>query len=189
MRFNTQKIQALRKLSAAMMECRVDERLIAFNGHLNGLTDFFTTSGCSGRICLLDDRGSKMESVFLGRWHDYVEAKDVFDALGLGEGLVWFNFEPAILHVVARTLDAAEKLLRIGLESGFKRTGLITLREDRFVVEVLSTERVAVPVSDAGEHLVEVEYIEYLCKLGNKKLSDNHAKLERLADKVLGMTD
>ena len=60
--------------------------------------------------------------------HDLPEQAEVVRVFGeadLSRGVVWVKFEPYILHVQARTLEASTVLLRAGLAAGFRNSGIV----------------------------------------------------------------
>ncbi|OYT40195.1 MAG: hypothetical protein B6U86_04565 [Candidatus Altiarchaeales archaeon ex4484_43] len=186
-RFLQQKENSMRKLERAKKKGEVDSKILPLLDFINSLPDFYTTSSCSGRICLLHDVGSKRDNDWLGKWHREVEFDEVITALEEipDNGLIWFKYEPAILHMVARELDGATEILRIARNSGFKRAGIMALKEGRNMVEICSTERVDAPLVWDGLLLVDREYIGYLIELANKQFEKGRGRLKRLENALL----
>jgi len=184
--FVRQKRKALNQLAAAERVGDADEELMPLLTKINSHPDYYTTSSCAGRIVLLVDLGSKHESGFLGKWHRRVGAGEVLSALSSesDKGTVWFKYESPIIHVVAQNLDSAEKMARIAYGAGFKRTGIIVAKPGRFVIEVLSTERVEAPVMRDGVQLAGDEYVVHLIEEANKKYDQGVRKIEKLNDGV-----
>lgn len=175
-----QKKKAVNEYKAAAAVGDVDTDLIPLLDYINSLDSCYTTSSCAGRISLLEDVGSKEDNTFLGKWHHRVGEDEVLDALDSSKGVVWFRYEPTILHIVCRTLEDAAKLLKLALRSGFKRSGIQTLKNQRYMAEVCSTEKIDAPVMDSGRMLADKEYIKYLASMANNKFSDGQKKLSRL---------
>lgn len=172
----------MRKLEEAKKNGEVDPEILSLLNFLNSLQDFYTTSSCSGRICLLHDVGSKRDDDWLGKWHRQIEFDEITEALEKipADGLIWFKYEPTILHMVARELDGAATILRIARNFGFKRVGIMALKEGRHTVEICSTESLDVPLVQDGGFLVDKEYIRYLVKLANKQFEKGKKRLKRL---------
>jgi len=181
-RFESQKREAMKKLSDAVDSCNADKGILPLLEFINSLEDFYSTSSCSGRIVLLHDLGNKLDSSWLGKWHREVDAGEVLGAMRNppAGGTVLFKYESAILHLVARELEGAKRLLVIAKEAGYKRVGIQGLKQDKYLVEICDTGRVDVPVIDNGTVLVEDSYISYLVGLANKKFRKGMEKLSLL---------
>jgi tRNA wybutosine-synthesizing protein 3 len=182
--FEHQKSKALNDYAASVRVGDVDGKLIPVLDLINSLDDFYTTSSCSGRITLLEDRGGKGLNKFLGKWHRHVTVEEVLNALHSGSGTAWFKCEPPILHVIARTPEKADRLLHEAREAGFKRSGLQSLNDGRNVLELLSTEVIHAPVMAEGEVAVTGEYLKLLVDSANLKLDDGAVKLRRLEERI-----
>lgn len=177
-----QKENALRRLNEAKALGEVDADIIPLLDYINSLPDYYTTSSCSGRICLLHDLGSKFDDNWVGKWHRKVTFDEVMEAFSMRPktGRIRFMFEPAILHIVAKDIDKANKLVTVARNFGFKKAGIITVKEFRNVVEVCSTERIDAPIAEKGVALVSPEYINYLVDLANVRFSSGLRRLKRL---------
>ncbi len=184
MRFEKQKNNAMKRLNAALREKEVDKELIPMIEYVNSLNDYYTTSGCAGRISLLHDLGSKLDSEMIVKWHRKVENDEILRLIKPVNGIVWFMYEPMIVHIVSRTAAGAKKVLEIGLSSGFKRTGIRAFKEERYMVEICSTERIDVPVVENKKRLVDDDYVRYLVGLANKKFVQGQKKLVRLESNI-----
>lgn len=180
--FESQKGEAMKKLNAAVDSGHADKGILPLLEFINSLEDFYSTSSCSGRIVLLHDVGRKPENSWLGKWHREVDVDEVLDAMKNppAGGTVLFKYESAIVHLVARELNGAKRLLVIAREAGYKRAGIQGLNEGRHLVEICDTGNVDVPVIDNGAVLVDDKYISYLVALANKKFQKGVEKLERL---------
>ena len=180
--FESQKGDAMSKFNDAVNSDQADKGILPLLEFVNSLEDFYSTSSCSGRIVLLHDMGRKPENSWLGKWHREVDVDEVLGAMKNppAGGTVLFKYESAILHLAARELNGAKKLLVITREAGYKRGGIQGLNKDRHLVEVCDTGSIDVPVIDDGRVLVEDSYISYLVALANKKFRKGAEKLERL---------
>ena len=183
-RFLLQRKHALNKFRASVSVGDVDEAVMPLLEKINSLRDYYSTSSCAGRISVFQDLGSKFDSRSLGKWHEKVEASEVLACLRPCEGIVWFLAEPPILHVACANLEAAAKMMDAARSSGFKRTGLQGVKAGRFLIEILSTERVDAPLMADGRMLVSDEYVKFLVKIANRKFEDGKRKLARF-DKAL----
>ncbi len=190
--FDSQKKDMLRKFNKALARNEVDEAIIPLVKFINSLDDYYTTSSCSGRISLFHDLGSKKDSKPLSKWHREIEFEEISDPIGeiinlIDEnginikqgGIIWFKYEPMIIHLVARSLEQAIVVLNLALKSGFKRSGIQVLKPGRYMVEICSTERIDTPIINNKKQLVSNEYLKYLVGLANKKFQTGILKLER----------
>ena len=190
--FEERKERALARLRAEEgKKGRVDEEVVEIIGRLNSLKDFFTTSSCSGRIVLLrvPEVGAKREAVFLGKWHRAVTKEEVLavlkrSAVGTAEkGEVWLLSQSPILHVACRTLGKAKALLAAANESGFKYSGIKTISNSndngKVVVEIVSTERIDVPLAEGGVLFCSDPHLDFIVSKANFTLARGKAKLKR----------
>lgn len=166
----------------------VDKPIKELIDKLNSFNDYYTTSSCSGRIIILSipTSGSKKESEFLFRTHKLAFEEEVLSVVNSLKDIkdnVWFRQEPVIFHVVARTLDDASKLLRVARLIGFKRSGLFEV-ETRFVLELMSTEKMDTIIFKNGKKLVDDDYVKVLVSEANKKLKRTWEKSEALFDEL-----
>ena len=182
--FEGQKKRALERLRRRGVDEEVDELL----RKINEFDDFFTTSSCSGRIVLilLPEIGAKREARFIGKWHRPIEKADVLAAIGdVGssvEGDLWLLAQSPILHVTCRSVEKAKALLRIAIESGFKYSGIKAIAKDegKVMVEILSTERMDVPLASNGRGFYSEEYLDFIIAKANFMLTRGKEKLKQL---------
>jgi tRNA wybutosine-synthesizing protein 3 len=181
--FDDEKKQALERLQRSGADGEVEELL----QRINKLDDFFTTSSCSGRIVVLclPEIGAKREAVFHGKWHRPVRKEEVLEAIGSaassGNGDVWFIAQSPIVHVACKNLEKATALLRIALESGFKYSGIkaIAKHNGKVMVEIMSTERMDVPLATDGRLMCSEAHLEFILAKSNFMLKRGKEKLER----------
>lgn len=96
--------------------------------------------------------------------------------------MIKFKQEPCILHVACGDLKAAQKLVDLAREAGWKRSGIITT-DKRFIVELMSTEKLELPIIDAMRKeklLVEEDYLNVLVKKANENLVKTWKKIDKL---------
>ena len=127
--FDRQKAEKLAKVDLSR-KGSVDAPIVEFLKKLNAHPDYVSLSSCSGRIIIF---ASTEENIKKGcQWilvkHDEVKKDDqawqkVIDNQQR-EGILTLKFEPFILHVQCRHIDAAKKLLTLANEAGFRNSGL-----------------------------------------------------------------
>ncbi|MCD6222157.1 MAG: hypothetical protein J7K12_00520, partial [Thermoplasmata archaeon] len=161
------KETAMNKLHSAMYQKKVDEKAIPIIEKLNEMADFFTTSSCSGRIALLEIPlpGRKRKAKFLGKWHHEISMEDVEKALGKAKnGELWFLVQSPIFHVFTISLKNAKALLHAAIQSGFKYSSIKSIN-GKVMVEILSTEKMDVPIGKDGKIFVSKEYLSLLTEI------------------------
>ena len=184
MGFAERKKEAQNNLLAAENVGDLDMELKPLLAAINALGEYYTTSSCMGRVGIMRDLGNKSLDTYLGKWHRKVTFEEVNRALAGAEGKVWLRYESPIIHVMARCAEAADAFLHLCRESGFKRSGIQTLKDERILIEVLSTERVDAPVTADGKVLVSEEYLRFLVGEANAKFDLGWKKLARLEQKI-----
>jgi len=184
---------------SAMERVRVggaDEEVAGIIEKINGFEGFFTTSSCSGRIALirLPEIGAKREAEFIGKWHRAVTKEEVLGAIKTTEkGEIWLLSQSPILHVACRSLEKAKTLLRIAIESGFKYSGIKAISNSnskdngKVVVEIMSTERMDVPLGKDGMTFCSEVYMEFILSKANFMLERGKGKLKRFCYGVEGV--
>ncbi|MFH1789282.1 MAG: hypothetical protein ABH834_07870 [Candidatus Altiarchaeota archaeon] len=178
--FREHKQEAVNTLQASIKVGDADEEILPLLEKINALLDYYTTSSCAGRIVVFQDRGGKFASDFLGKWHLKADASEVLATIKPCRGTLWFRVEPPIIHVGCESLSAAAKMMEAAQSSGFKRTGLQSLKDERYMLEILSTERFDAPIMKDEKMLVSEDYIGFLVGLANEKITKSREKLERL---------
>lgn len=183
-RFSKQKKHAINKLDVSIRVGDADEGILGLLKTVNSSVDYYTTSSCAGRIQLFQDLGSKIESQPIACWHRKVEYSEVAEEFKKVKGVLYFKCEPPILHIAARNIEAARKLLIVARESGFKHSGVQSIKPERVMVELISTENIDAPIANEGKKLVTDEYLGYLVGLANKKHSKAQTKIRKLKKNI-----
>ncbi len=185
--FDEQKAKAMDSLRKALAEDKVDRDIIVLLDKINALDNYFTTSSCSGRISVMEmpHFGDKLNSVWLGKWHREVTVEEVLEAIGKHRsGQLWFLVRSPILHVAARTMEDAVKLLNLSIGLGFKYSNIKSVSHKKLLVEIRSTERMDVPLGEDGELWVSEEYIGRIVSLANAQMRRFKGKLKRLEEEI-----
>ena len=185
--FEEQKEKAMESLRKALAEDKVDHDIISLLEKINSLDNYFTTSSCSGRISVMEmpHFGDKLNSVWLGKWHREVTVEEVLEAIEKHKtGQLWFLVRSPILHVAARTMEDAVKLLNLSIGLGFKYSSIKSVSHKKLLVEIRSTERMDVPLGENGELWVSGEYIKRIVNLSNAQMRRFKSKLNRLEGEI-----
>ncbi|KAJ9065308.1 hypothetical protein DSO57_1021078 [Entomophthora muscae] len=101
--------------------------------------------------------------------------------------LIWFKFEPMVLHVQARDVAKGKEFLELSFGLGFRNSGMVLSNKGRSMVGVRSSAKLVVPIarliSEAPavkiELLVSRAYLLLLLRLGNQKFRHNFDHMDR----------
>ena len=187
MEFSQYKSKAMQKLESALSDGLVDEGVISVLNSFNSHPDIFTTSSCAGRIQLivLPDIGRKDSVELRKKWHRPVEFQEVKDAITNLDvppnSIVILQGQSPIFHVSCRTMELAQKFRGKVHSQGWKYSSLITGNEDKWVVEVLSANRIDNLLFRNG--LIDPpgdERLKFMIEESNKILIKAQARLEAL---------
>jgi tRNA wybutosine-synthesizing protein 3 len=133
---------------------------------------------------LLTQAEKKPDVKWLYVSHEKVTLKNIMKTLvNPPEEMVWLRQENLILHVACRTIDDANKLLKISRDIGLRRSGIIA-DSNIIIVEICSTEKMDVPVSKNGKLIVSNDYIKTIVKIANEKFLKGREKLKSLEKDV-----
>jgi len=171
---------ALKKLSDAKREGKVDPEVLQLLNTLNSVP-YYTTSSCAGRIHLYEIAGFGEKSTVnhLGKWHSEVGSDEFFRAIrDHTKNELWLKVQPPIIHVACDDLESANNLLKISYNSGFKYSSIKSTSP--FLVEITSSEHMELPLGKDGKILVDDNYLTYLHNISNQKLKKSQSKIYRL---------
>lgn len=192
--FGKNKAQVLRNLQGNLddrsKKGSLDAPIVGLVGLLNAHRDYVTTSSCSGRIALFQDVDGAVCRKAGGKWllssHAPVPLQAVRDALrgcearGQEGGAVTLKQEPLVLHIECRDLAAAERLLKLGVASGFRESG-VSLGKKRVLVAIRTgANSLETPLLMHGHELMTDFGLEALVELANRKFALNAARTQRL---------
>jgi tRNA wybutosine-synthesizing protein 3 len=158
----------------------IDPKIQPLVDIINKHPSLYTTSSCSGRVSVLQDTGRKIGSKWLYVAHDLAEPEMVQKALeNSPKGQIIFVMESFIIHVCAKTMDDAKKILDTASGCGLKHSGIMSFGR-RIMIEIIGNERIEAPIADGGRNYATREHLAYLVKTANEKLLINHENLARL---------
>lgn len=184
--FLDHKKQAIQNLDKALQKEKVDSIIIPLLNKINNLPAYFTTSSCAGRIVVmqLPEIGDKKNAKFLGRWHRKVTKKEVCNAIdSFNIGQLWFLTQPPIFHIGCKSISAANIMMKTGINSGFKHSGIRSI-SGQIIVELQSTERMDMPLSKNGKSMIPDSLISFLIDTANTALQRAQEKLNRLEREI-----
>ena len=169
----------------------VDAPIVDLIELINNSIDYVTTSSCSGRVSIFVAKPEHTKSS--GEWlfisHDQIksfeEIQNCFTNISEypEKTLISFKFEPFIVHVMCRSLQAARKLHHLVSECGFKNSG-ITVGKNKIVLAIRSTILLDVPIAYDGQKLVDENYLIYLMNVANQKFVENVNRINKLTEGI-----
>jgi len=180
--FTNNKKNSMKKLDLAKKENKVDSGIIPIIDLINNSDKYYTSSSCAGRIVLIElpRIGDKVNAKFLGKWHRKINLNDIKSAFEkASKGYIFFLAQSPIIHVYCSSSDDADGLIKQAVSSGFKHSGIKTLK-NKFIVEINSTERIDTPVGIDGNFFCDDDFLELLIKISNDIYDKSTKKLSRL---------
>ena len=159
-----------------------DKKILGLCEKINKLENYYTLSSCSGRIVLIKDIDKKISDMFVFKSHDKIKVNDLTNALEnySGKENLVFKIEPCILHVACRSLVDANKMLTKARYAGWKNSGIMSIADSRIVLEMRSTESIALLILVRGKIIVDDNYLKVLIAESNRKLGKTWKKIENL---------
>ncbi len=162
-------------------EQQVDKAILSLCKKINNKKEYYTTSSCAGRMVLIKGLPEKAKNVFLFKSHEKISFSQIKTELIKikYKKLIYFKQEPCILHVACSSLEPAQILLNKALQAGWKRSGIIASKK-RIILELISTEKLELPLMNKGKTLVNDKFFKILMKEANKRLEKSRAKIQKL---------
>ena len=160
---------------------KLDKRIKGLCTTINKSIRYYTTSSCSGRVVIMLDKKQKEHGLFLNVYHDKITLKEIREALKKisKKRIIKFKQEQPILHVHCKTLEDAQKLLRLAQFSGWKNSGIISSGK-RIILELSGTERLEFFIMNNGFLLVGNDFLELIIKRCNENLDSGWKKIQKL---------
>ena len=181
-------------LETRMCEGVVDEDIVSLLELLNSFEDIYTLSSCSGRIALIElpELGDKRGAVFHGKWHKQISFEEAMTGAGsfLENGspgtYLYLLTQCPILHINIRDRELAETIFQRARNCGFKNSAFKSIASP-FLLEILSTERVDIPLGYDGDILVGDDALRFFVERCNHALRRGKKKLEKLENELRGI--
>ncbi|KZV20167.1 Met-10+ like family protein [Dorcoceras hygrometricum] len=171
----------------------LDLPIIPLLNAINSHPSFFTTSSCSGRISVFShptNQSALKKKAKGGTWifisHDPVHPSSLLPLLypaspdppspTPSQNIV-FRFEPLIIAVECRDLEAAQSLVSLAISCGFRESGITSVSK-RIIIAIRCSIRLEVPLGDSVKLMVSKEYVEYLVGVANEKMEANRKRTD-----------
>jgi tRNA wybutosine-synthesizing protein 3 len=163
-----------------------DKKIISLCNKINLNKNYYTSSSCSGRIVLIFDEDKKLPNLFLHVNHnliDFNSFKKILEKMKSKKfnknSRIKFKQEPCGVHVVCKTLNDAENILKKAKLCGWKKAGIISISKN-IIAELMSTEKMEFVVCDKEKILVDDNFLKINLKKTNENLKKCWEKIERL---------
>jgi tRNA wybutosine-synthesizing protein 3 len=185
-RFKMIKEHHSKTFKKAKKDGKMDLEFLTLCEFIEKTKNYFTSSCCAGRITLvgLDKKETKKESAFHRKWHRKVKLGEVKEGIASFDGdILWLKQEPLILHIGAKDLEGANKLIQASRRAGVKRAGVHVLKEGKYLVEMLGSHSITIPIKDK-KFRVNEENLGFFVKKCNEKFSKNQKHLKKLTKEI-----
>jgi tRNA wybutosine-synthesizing protein 3 len=180
------KKSAIKKLEKACNAGEVDKGILPILNIINKSENYYTSSSCFGRIVVLEipEIGDKKNAKFLGRWHRSIEFEEVISSLkNAKKGQLWLLSQSPVIHIIAKTPEASDSLLKKAISCGFKHSGMKSFGKKN-VVEVCSTERLDAPIGLDGKLFCNDDHMHLLVNISNEIIKKSTKKLKIFQEKL-----
>lgn len=183
MSFELYKKNCLNKIDKSK-KGNIDKPILKLIELINNNKNYFTTSSCSGRIMVYTKSNKKNESKWFFVSHDKINLKSIdLDKIKKSDKkLIWFKQESFILHIRAKDLISAEKLIKIARSIGLKRSGIQTINKN-INLEIYYHLGFDMPIK-INKNFIDENYLNECIKLANKNIEKNFIKIKELEEKI-----
>ena len=181
-KYNMVKKHHTDTLQEAIDTKKVDEILVPFLLEVTKIPDIFTSSSCCGRIMLLatDEYENKKISSFHKKYHRKVTFDEIKGDLNASSKRdIWFKTEAFIFHFGCKNYLKAKELLAFCQQFGLKKAGIISAHDGKYILEVTSTQYMALPLKENDNILVSDDYLKFVIDRANKKIDVNFERLDK----------
>ncbi len=157
----------------------IDNLLIKLNNKL-----IKTTSTCTGRITVVEgehpwERGSDGSRI-LYKTHIKLNKYVLIEKIKSPPCFLWLRVSGPILHMRVASLECALYLIKNSRKYGFKHSGIISLSNDEYVVELMSGSQLMIPLKLYCNTIIDLNKIDLIVNYSNKLLKENKRKLLNL---------
>ena len=183
--FEQRKKSFYERLIKESTEGKVDFDIKDFLKEFNEkVKDFYTTSSCSGRIILAETPRlalvkSRHMFKFIEKWHRPITYSELMKALNRCKECenIWLLVRAPIIHFVTNSLENAVKLLKIAQKTGFKHSGIISIRENEITIEIQGDDRLDIPLIKNKIWIINPVRLKKLIDIANEVLITGKMRL------------
>jgi tRNA wybutosine-synthesizing protein 3 len=181
MSFELDKKNCLNKVDKSK-KGHIDKKISKLVELINNKEEYFTTSSCSGRIMIYTRSNIKNKSKWIFVSHNKIKFDEInfkeIKKLKLNE--IWFKQESFILHLRAKDLQSAEKLLKNAREIGLKKSGLKTISKN-INIEIFYHLNFDIPIK-VNNQFIDENFFKEIIIIANKNLNLNLKKIKEFED-------
>lgn len=95
-----------------------------------------------------------------------------------------FRFEPLIIAVECKDVEAAQFLVSLAISCGFRESGITSVSK-RVIVAIRCSIRLEVPLGGTRKMMVTPEYVKFLVEIANDKMETNRKRTDVFFDYLL----
>lgn len=170
-----------------------DAPILKLLDYINIHENIYSVSSCSGRISMMTYEENQDESISVQKkydasfgyvTHDPIDIDKEWDSINeliqnaiKNKETIWFQQEPVIIHIRTISVELAMHFVHLFHTWGYKRSGLSTIKNQKYVIWVASTEEMKTPIVKNGKYLISDEYLKLLIFEANKRLIQTHRKI------------
>jgi len=181
------RVESFRRFREDVEIGYVDPDLVNFIYKVFNTKNFFTISSCSGRITLIDAifPWARDESYIVFKKHTPVSLEEVIPVLSVKPlHRLWLIASGPIFHFVAKSIPAAQILVNEVRKCGFKHSGIISIRVDGIVVEVISGTWTSFLLADGDELVIQPNSLIRILEISNTILLEGKKRIECLNSEI-----
>jgi len=156
-----------------------DERIIPLCNLINSFSNYYTTSSCSGKSVIMEEKTGKDGSYYFWQSHKLINLVEVKSELNRlpKNGIFKYKLEAPIIFVACKDIESAKEIFSLAVLAGFKESG-IKITKSLIGVEIKSGEKFEFPISLDNKILVSDDYLKVVVDLSNKKRKIGWKKIE-----------
>jgi tRNA wybutosine-synthesizing protein 3 len=199
--FSNQKIYCLSKIDLSR-KGSIDTAIVDLVQYLNNLDDYFTSSSCSGRLLIFveqqqqeheeQQKRTKNGCKWLMSWHDSIDYSSTIlddiqrEATTIDASMViTMKFEPFIMHVQCRSIEAAQQLHRIAIDIGLRNSGMTIGKSGKCTLAIRSSLCMQAPLSATdGRIVVTDQYMQVLFANARCKFIENNILIAKFFNAI-----
>jgi len=185
--WEARKEEFLKRLREDVDVGYLDRRVLPLLEVLNARPKSYTTSSCSGRVAVVDALypWEREESAVVFKKHEKVEASELLSVLSTKpKRSFWLVVSGPILHVVCKDLEEAREVLSAARRAGFKHSGIMEVSEKGFLVELVGSSQIIMPLTRGERALFDAKAVEDIIALANETLESGWRRVERLVEEL-----
>jgi tRNA wybutosine-synthesizing protein 3 len=180
MSFELDKKNCLSKIDKSK-KGNIDKKISKLIELINKNDNYFTTSSCSGRIMIYTKSKLKNKTKWFFVSHEKI--KEINLNFQFKEQL-WFKQESFILHLRAKDINSAEKIIKIARDIGLKRAGIQSINK-HVNIEIYYHLKFDIPISNKEEILISKKHLNECIKIANNNLDLNFKKIKEFEKKII----